>query len=61
MSKVVQIIELDLTKKLPKKIGIACDDWIEFAIHHLAVFAVGTGTPNGKALLGFSPFGVKLI
>jgi hypothetical protein len=44
-----------------KKIGIACDDWIEFAIHYLAVFAVGAGAPNGKVLLGFSPFGDKAV
>ena len=56
MTKIVQVIELDLAKTLPKKFGIAFDGWSEFSIHYLAVFAVGANVPNGKVLLGFSPF-----
>ena len=56
MTKIVQVIELDLAKTLPKKFGFAFDGWSEFSIHYLAVFAVGANVPNGKVLLGFSPF-----
>ena len=56
MTKIVQVIELDLAKTLPKKFGIAFDGWSELSIHYLAVFALGANVPNGKVLLGFSPF-----
>jgi hypothetical protein len=56
VTKIVQVIELDLAKILPKKFGITIDGWSEFSIHYVAVFAVGASVPNGKVLLGFSPF-----
>ena len=56
MTKIVQVIELDLTTIFPKKFGIAFDGWSEFSIHYLAVFAVGANVPNRKVLLDFSPF-----
>ena len=55
MTKIVQVIELDLAKILPKKFGIALDGWSGFSIHYVAVFAAGANVPNGKILLGFSP------
>ena len=55
-TKIVQVNELDLAKILPKKFDIAFDEWSEFSIHCVAVFAVGANVPNGKVLLGFSPF-----
>ena len=56
MLKVVQDIELDLAVKFLKKIGIVFDGWSKFAIHYVAVFAVGTNVPDGKVLLSISPF-----
>ena len=56
MLKVVQDIELDLAVKFLKKFGIVFDGWSKFAIHYVAVFAVGTNVPDGKVLLSISPF-----
>ena len=56
MTKIVQVIELNLAKIVPKKFGIAFDGWSEFSIHYLAVFAVGANVSNGNVILGLSPF-----
>jgi hypothetical protein len=54
---IVQIMEEDLTKKIPAIFGVSFDGWTEFGVHYLAVCAVGTGLPkNQPVLLGFSPF-----
>lgn len=56
MFKTVQVMEQDIGKRLPPKFGVTIDGWSDYGMHYLGVFAVGPKVPDGKILLGFSPF-----